>query len=239
MGSVALILAINSLASRSPGAMAPASIAASRLSRRRSALRAALSGPWHGKQFSARIGRTSRLYCSVTRSPAVAAADADRPGCEHEHSRSSVAERSLPFAGANAGQGTRATSDQAGASTGSPQEHVGPILGRMGHPAATGRSSDPRWTARLIIPQYASGGDLPDRSLRRVLGEVLIGSAAAIRQCRIAQPTNRCNRCTSVLLHFDARVHRSNRFAAIAPSSQSVCADDFSAGASTQGVPGR
>src|SRR5215475_11876489 len=29
---------------------------------RKSALRAALSGPWHGKQCSARMGRMSRLY---------------------------------------------------------------------------------------------------------------------------------------------------------------------------------
>ena len=36
---------------------------------------------------------------------------------------------------------------------------VGPILGRMGHPAATGRSSDPRWTAKVIIPRRSAGGD--------------------------------------------------------------------------------
>jgi len=44
--------------------MAFASMASSRRSSRRLALRAALSGPWQAKQFSARIGRTSRLYRS-------------------------------------------------------------------------------------------------------------------------------------------------------------------------------
>ena len=64
-GSSAMIRAISSLASGSPGAIAPASTAASRRSSRRSALRAALSGPWQAKQFSARIGRMSRLYSSL------------------------------------------------------------------------------------------------------------------------------------------------------------------------------
>src|SRR5688572_12733532 len=41
-------------------------MAASRLSIRRSLLRAALSGPWQAKQFSARIGRMSRLYWSLS-----------------------------------------------------------------------------------------------------------------------------------------------------------------------------
>src|SRR5262245_33884354 len=41
--------------------MAPIFTASSRTSRRRSPLRAALSGPWQAKQFSARIGRMSRL----------------------------------------------------------------------------------------------------------------------------------------------------------------------------------
>ena len=68
LGSSALIRAISSLDSGSLGAMAPASMAASRRSSRRSALRAALSGPWQAKQFSARIGRMSRLYSSPGRS---------------------------------------------------------------------------------------------------------------------------------------------------------------------------
>src|SRR4051794_16749199 len=37
-------------------------MATSRLSSRSSACREALSGPWHEKQFSNRMGRTSRLY---------------------------------------------------------------------------------------------------------------------------------------------------------------------------------
>ena len=53
--------AISSLSSGLPGTMAPALTATSRRSSRRSALRAALSGPWQAKQFSARIGRMSRL----------------------------------------------------------------------------------------------------------------------------------------------------------------------------------
>ena len=65
LGFVVLIRAINSLASRSPAVMAPASMAASRRSSRRLAFLAALSGPWQAKQFSARIGRTSRLYSSL------------------------------------------------------------------------------------------------------------------------------------------------------------------------------
>src|SRR5207245_809857 len=47
-----------------PGTMAPALTASSRRSSRRSAWRAALSGPWQAKQLSAKIGRTSRLYSS-------------------------------------------------------------------------------------------------------------------------------------------------------------------------------
>ena len=50
--------------------IAPALIASSRRSSRISAFRAALSGPWHAKQFSASIGRTSRLYSSAGRSAA-------------------------------------------------------------------------------------------------------------------------------------------------------------------------
>src|SRR5437773_5261666 len=50
------------LSLRLPGLIAPILMAASRSSSRRLALRAALSGPWQAKQFSARIGRTSRLY---------------------------------------------------------------------------------------------------------------------------------------------------------------------------------
>ena len=74
LGSLGLIRAISSLLSTSPGTMAPALMAASRRSSRRSAFRAALSGPWHAKQFSARIGRTSRLYSKRGRSAAVAGA---------------------------------------------------------------------------------------------------------------------------------------------------------------------
>jgi len=47
--------------SGSPGTSAPASIAASRWSRRRPACREALSAPWQEKQCSTRIGRTSLL----------------------------------------------------------------------------------------------------------------------------------------------------------------------------------
>ncbi len=49
------------LSSGLPGTIASASIAWSRTSSRSFALRAAESGPWQGKQFSMRIGRTSRL----------------------------------------------------------------------------------------------------------------------------------------------------------------------------------
>src|SRR5437763_814395 len=45
--------------------MAALATATSRWSSRSSALRAALSGPWHLKQLSARRGRTSRLYWSL------------------------------------------------------------------------------------------------------------------------------------------------------------------------------
>ena len=55
---------ISSLSSGLPGTMAPILTATSRRSNRRSALRAALSGPWQAKQFSARIGRMSRLKLS-------------------------------------------------------------------------------------------------------------------------------------------------------------------------------
>ncbi len=50
---------ISSLSSGLPGVMAPASMAACRSSRRRSASRAAASGPWQAKQCRARIGRIS------------------------------------------------------------------------------------------------------------------------------------------------------------------------------------
>ena len=53
--------------------MASALMAASRWSSRRSALREALSGPWQAKQCSERIGRTSRLYSSLSSA---------RPGAE-------------------------------------------------------------------------------------------------------------------------------------------------------------
>ena len=72
LGSLALIRATSSLPSVSPGVMAPALMASSRRSSRKSALRAALSGPWQAKQFSARIGRTSRLNSSPGRSAAIA-----------------------------------------------------------------------------------------------------------------------------------------------------------------------
>ena len=52
----------------------PISMAASRWSSRRSALRLALSGPWHCRQFSARIGRMSRLNWMA--SPAARAEEA-------------------------------------------------------------------------------------------------------------------------------------------------------------------
>ena len=65
--SSARMRSTSSLSSGLPGTMAPASTAASRWSSRRSALRAALSGPWQAKQFSARIGRMSRLYSSLPR----------------------------------------------------------------------------------------------------------------------------------------------------------------------------
>src|SRR5262249_7061951 len=55
---------IRSLLSASPGTMASPLMASSRRSSRRSALRAALSAPWQAKQFSAKMGRTSRLYWS-------------------------------------------------------------------------------------------------------------------------------------------------------------------------------
>ena len=49
------------LLSGSPGTMAPFLTAAVRWSRRNRALRDPASGPWQAKQFSARIGRMSRL----------------------------------------------------------------------------------------------------------------------------------------------------------------------------------
>ena len=75
LGSLALIRATSSLPSSSPGVIAPALIASSRRSNRKSALRAALSGPWQAKQFSARMGRTSRLYSSRGRSVANAGSE--------------------------------------------------------------------------------------------------------------------------------------------------------------------
>src|SRR5437868_7004136 len=53
---------MSALLSGWPGAIASASSAASRWASRSPALREALSGPWQAKQFSARIGRMSRLY---------------------------------------------------------------------------------------------------------------------------------------------------------------------------------
>ena len=79
-GSSEKIRSSMTLESASPGAMAPCSIAASRSSRRRSALRLALSAPWQEKQFSTRSGRMSRLkLTSPPFLPAVSAAVAD-PG---------------------------------------------------------------------------------------------------------------------------------------------------------------
>ena len=77
--SVEWMRAISSLDFGSFGAMAPDSMAASRRSSRRSALRAALSGPWQAKQFSARMGRMSRLYSSLGASAAVAGPAAHAP----------------------------------------------------------------------------------------------------------------------------------------------------------------
>ena len=56
-----MIRSTTALASTSPGTIASDSIADSRKSSRRSALRWLASRPWQGKQFSARMGRTSRL----------------------------------------------------------------------------------------------------------------------------------------------------------------------------------
>jgi len=64
-GSSASIRATSSLSSGFPGTMAVDCMAMSRRSSRKSALRAALSGPWQAKQFSERIGRISRLYSSL------------------------------------------------------------------------------------------------------------------------------------------------------------------------------
>ena len=57
--------AIRSLSAGLPGARTPDLIASSARSKRKSPLRAALSGPWQAKQFSAKIGRMSRLYSSL------------------------------------------------------------------------------------------------------------------------------------------------------------------------------
>jgi hypothetical protein len=62
LGSADRMRSIRALSSIFPGVIAPALIASSRWSSRKLALRAALSGPWQAKQFSARMGRTSRLY---------------------------------------------------------------------------------------------------------------------------------------------------------------------------------
>ena len=71
---VAKTRSTRTLSSALPGTIAPYSTASSRLSRRSSAFRAALSGPWQAKQFSARIGRMSRLYSSLSAAAARAAA---------------------------------------------------------------------------------------------------------------------------------------------------------------------
>ena len=64
--SVLKILSMMGLFSALPATMAPNFMASSRLSNRRSALRAALSGPWQAKQFSERMGRMSLLYLSLS-----------------------------------------------------------------------------------------------------------------------------------------------------------------------------
>ena len=64
-GSVAVMRASSSLLAKSARSIARtpsrASVAPSRVSRRRPALRLAASGPWHWKQFSESTGRMSRL----------------------------------------------------------------------------------------------------------------------------------------------------------------------------------
>jgi len=65
-GSSVITLCIRVLSSTFPGTRAFISMAASRWSSRKSPFRAALSAPWHAKQFSNRIGRISRLYSSFS-----------------------------------------------------------------------------------------------------------------------------------------------------------------------------
>ena len=81
--SVAKMRWIISLSSGLPGAMAPALTATSRRSNRRSAFREALSGPWQAKQFSARIGRTSRLKLSFSAAVATKAGSATSDAIAH------------------------------------------------------------------------------------------------------------------------------------------------------------
>src|SRR5262245_43866705 len=65
-GESAKMRSTRGLSSTLPGTKAPALTACSRISSRRSALRAAVSAPWQAKQFSTRMGRISRLYCSFS-----------------------------------------------------------------------------------------------------------------------------------------------------------------------------
>ena len=71
-GSSEKIRSSMTLESTSPGTIAPDSTASSRLSRRRSALRPALSAPWQEKQFSTRIERMSLLKERPSAATAVA-----------------------------------------------------------------------------------------------------------------------------------------------------------------------